>query len=56
MQASTKYLASAVNIVSSSPCVGAIARIKICFLIINMHRLAHMNSKNYEIFTHATVR
>ena len=52
-----EYFVSAVNAVSSNSCVGPSPRIKIFFpllsqisLIINMHRWAHIGSKNNNFF------
>ena len=49
LEKSVEYWTSAVNAVSSNPCVGPLPRIKI-------HRWAHINSKNNGVFTNATVR
>ena len=51
------YSVSAGNIVPPNPCVGPSSRIKISFplLLICTDEL-HISSKNYSIFTYATVR
>ena len=43
-------LVSVIDVVSSSPCVDPSPRIKIFIFIINMHRWAHISSKNNDIF------
>ena len=45
-----EYWGSAIDIVSYNSHVGPLPRIKFFFLVINMYKSTHINSKNNDIF------
>ena len=49
------YSASAVNVISSNPCVGPLPTIKIFHSVVSMHRRTTINTKYYCIFTKFTI-